>query len=86
MTEDPFWIDSARQLAVLFSRMPDVDPLYLGADAQSFLKAYKPVSLLWDKDSDSSRERFVTLEPKTFNSIYQLYRSEIQKHRPRLGA
>lgn len=86
MIEEPFWTDSAKRLAFLFSRMPDVDPLQLGADPQSFLKAYKPVSVLWDKEADHSRQFFTAMESKTFNSIYETYRSELQNHRPRLGA
>lgn len=83
---EEFWIHSARELATLISRMPDVDPVKLGEDTQNYLKAYKPTSVLWDERADALRESFVKMEPRIFNIVYETYKSEIRKHSPRLGA
>jgi hypothetical protein len=77
--EEPFWVESARQLARLFTYMPDVNPSNLGDDPQKFVASYEPPAGSWDEWAESSRKSFVRMDQRAFQSVYQTYLSERDK-------
>jgi hypothetical protein len=76
--EDPYWVESARALARLFTYMPDVDPSDLGDDPQKFLASYVPKGL-WDERAESWRSTFANMGDKEFQGVYQTYLEERDK-------
>lgn len=77
--EEPYWVNSARQLARLFEHMPNVNPSDLGDDPQKFVTSYVPPAGSWSEWAETSRESFVHMSDKQFQSIYETYLEERDK-------
>jgi len=77
MTVEPYWLHSAKQLARLFERIPDLKLSDLGDDPQKFLASYVPPAGLWDKETEDLRQAFLHMEPRVFQTVYMTYQLEL---------
>lgn len=79
MEFETYWLNSARQLARLFTYMPDINPSDLGDDPQKFVASYVPPGGTWDEWAEFSRKSFVDMSDKQFRSVYETYLEEREK-------
>lgn len=77
--DDPYWVNSARQLAELFSQILNLKDSDLGDNPQAFLASYVPPAGSWDKKTEWLRSMFVRMGDKQFLGIYQTYLEERDK-------
>ena len=72
--EDAYWEASAKRLAQLLSRMPNVKSSEMDADPQKVIADYRPAPDLWDETTEAWRQQFVEMGQKQFQAVYDLYK------------
>jgi hypothetical protein len=71
--EEPYWRNSAKQLAALFARIPGLKDSDLGDDPQRFLAEYVPPARVWDQRTEDLRARFLSMGEPQFRGIYNTF-------------
>lgn len=76
MSEERYWIESARMLARLLERIPGLRDSDFGDDPLEFLANYVPAQGSLDETTESLRRVFLRMSREQFRSVYETYLEE----------